>query len=462
MKNQPTRRKFLKASAAFGALTILPSWAAYGGQSSAGLPPSERIHLAVIGIGNQGHTDMNRLMQTDLCHLVAICDVDLNGEHVQKSFAKYPNVPRFQDFRKMFDRMADSIDAVLIATPDHSHFCATMLAMSLGKHVFVEKPLAHTYGQTVRLMAMEQKTGLVTQVGNQGFSGANYHQFKAWSEAGIIKDITRIDAHMTKAYPRPMEFDTRELREEPKPDGLDWDQWIDSAQESPYSERLHPKKWRGWYRYGSGALGDWGPHLLDTCHHFLDLGLPERITALERNGMAPLHPIFPKTSTIRFHFPARGERPKCIVNWYDGQGNLPMIDIPGAGGPQPLESDKPGRILYSDDLVFQGDSHGSVLRILPQETMREMREQLPHFPQRLSNHYANFLLAIKGEEAVRSPFSIAGSLDKVFRLGILSQLFGGELTFDSEKEQIIGHPQAHALTDPAPRRGWEEFYKMHL
>lgn len=463
MSYSTSRRNFIKASGTLGAFALLPSHIALGNQSSTGMAPSQRVNLAVIGIGNRGGAVLKNMYNSGLCNVVALCDVDLKGEHVQEALANHPNAPRYQDFRKMFDERESEIDAVLVGTPDHSHFCATMLAMSLGKHVYVEKPLAHTYGQCTRLMAMEQKTGVVTQMGNQGHSGANYFQFKAWSEAGIIKYVTKITAHMNNGR-RWHGWGTTatEFPQEPLPDGLDWEQWFDSAPERPFSRKLHPQEWRSWYIYGSGAFGDWGPHILDTCHRFLNLGLPEKITAVQREGVNPSGLVFPQASTIRFNFPRRGEAPPCEVTWYDGVNNKPSIDTSAAEGLEPQDLKDPGKVIYSKDLVFQGGSHGSPLRIIPREKLLEMRSQLPRFSQRNSNHYENFLLACKGEEVARSPFSVGAPLTQVFSLGILAQMFGGELRFDRDTQQIIGHARASALMDPAPRAGWEEFYRMHL
>ncbi len=458
-----SRRNFIKASGALSAWALLPAHIALGNQSTTGRAPSERVNLAVIGIGNRGRVVLENMVKTGLCNVVALCDVDLQGEHTQDSLRDHPNAPRYTDFRKMFDQMADEIDAVMVATPDHSHFCATMLAMSLGKHVYVEKPLAHTFGQCARLMAMEQKTGVVTQMGNQGNSGANYFQFKAWSEEGIIKDVTRITAHMNE--PRRWHdwgTDVTAFPQEPVPEGFDLNQWYDSAPERPLSSKLHPCEWRSWYLYGSGAFGDWGPHILDTCHRFLNLGLPEKVTAVNREGVNSAGLVFPQASTIRFDFPARGDAPPCEVTWYDGIDNRPSIDTGAAEGLEPVELDKPGKVIYTKDLVFQGGSHGSALRIIPREKMLEMRDQLPRFSQRNSNHYENFFLACKGEETVRSPFSVAAPLNQVFNLGIITQMFGGELHFDRDTKTIIGDERAAAMMDPAPRKGWEEFYKLHL
>lgn len=459
-----SRRSFIKRSAIFGGLAILPSNFIFGQNSSNGIGPNSKLNLAVIGIGNQGWSDLSMLHGTGHCNVVALCDVDLKGDHTQQAQGKFPKAKTFNDFRKMFDEMADEIDAVLVATPDHSHFVATALAVSLGKHVFVEKPMAHTFGQTERLIQLAAKNPkVVTQMGNQGFSGANYFQFKAWAEAGLIKDISRITAHMNN--PRRWHDWGATISEYPKdemPDGLDWDQWIDSvAAEHPYSEKLHPQEWRSWYDYGSGCFGDWGPHVFDSCHHFLKLGMPEKIIADLRDGVNQSDLVFPQATTIRFEFAERGPGlPACTVNWYDGVDNMPVLE----GKWNPDGKDKkltsPGKVLYGEDIVFQGGSHGSALRIMPREKFIEMRDDLPKFPLKNSNHYENFLLACKGEEEARSPFSISGPLTQVFNLGVLSQRFGGELTFNSEKQEITNNAAANALLDPAPRKGWEQFYEL--
>ncbi len=460
-----SRRRFLKTSALFAGISFLPSRLALGRQSSEGLPPSEKINLAVVGIGNQGRGDLRMMFNSGLCQVVALCDVDLEGKHTQPTRRQFASSRTFTDFRKMFDAMADDIDAVLIATPDHSHFAVAMLAMSLGKHVYVEKPLAHTFGQTERLIQMAVRhPHVVTQMGNQGSSGANYFQFKAWSEAGIIKDITRIVAHMN--HPRRWYGWGEHIARYPKetlPSGLDWDQWIDSvAQEHPYSKKLHPCEWRSWYDYGSGCFGDWGPHILDTCHRFLKLGLPEKIVADRRDGVNPHGLIFPQATTIRFEFPDRGPGlPACTVTWYDGIKNIPSLEgeFTRDGKDKPLTS--PGKVLYGKDLTFVGGSHASPLQIVPRKKYIDMRNELPKFTTKnQSNHYANFLLACKGEEKTRSPFSVAGPLTQVFNLGVISQRLGGELLIDRQTKKITNHSVAQSLLDPSPRKGWEEYYRL--
>lgn len=466
-----SRRHFLKTSTALGAFTILPSAVALGKES-----PNSKVRLAAIGVGNQGGRDIQTLFASGHCDIVALCDIDLQGEHCQRTIEQFKDAKHFADFRKMFDQMADEIDAVLIATPDHSHFAATILAMSLGKHVYVEKPLAHTFGQSERLIQMAEKhPEVVTQMGNQGHSGGNYFQFKAYREAGIIKDVTRITAHMNKGRRwHGWGESVTDYPTDPMPDGIDWDQWHDVVDvKRPFSNRLHPQEWRSWYEFGSGAFGDWGPHILDTQHRFLELGLPERISAVKLQGVNKANLVFPQASTIRFQFPERGPGlPACEVTWYDGVDNQPEIEKelgelvtdPETGKesrqPVTLNPRQPGSITYSKDLVFQRDSHGSTMTILPKEKFMKMRRDLPPFSQKNSNHYANFLLACKGEEEARSPFSVSGPMTQVFNLGVLAQRLGGDLNFDRKSKKITNNPKAQALLDPAPRKGWEEFYQI--
>ena len=451
-----SRRTFLKRSALFASFSILPSHFVFGQKSSGGqLPPSQRVNLAAIGIGNQGRGDLSNLYASGHCNVVALCDVDLKGKHTQESQANHPNARRFTDFRVMFDQMADEIDAVLIAIPDHAHFCVAMLAMSLGKHVYVEKPLAHTFGQCERLIDLAERSGVVTQMGNQGHSGANYFQFKSWTEAGVIKDVNRISAFMNKDRRwHGWGASVEKYPNQPLPEGMDWDTWHCSGPVHPFSDKLHPQEWRSWYDYGSGAFGDWGPHILDTAHRFLELGLPRRITALKRDGANDL--VFPQASTIQFQFAKRKAMPACTVTWYDGKENLPKVEDDLGE----LNISKPGKIIYGKDLTFAGGSHSDALRVVPQKKFMELRETLPRIAGKNSNHYANYLLACKGEEESRSPFHVSGELTQVFNLGVIAQRLGGTIKFNPKTRRITNNKTGNALLDPAPRKGWEEYYKM--
>jgi len=456
-----SRRQFLSASIAAGAAwSILPGCASGGLtlQSSERLvPPDRPLRLAVIGIGNRGNDMIKTFAATGLVAIVAFCDVDLNGPHTEDSRQLYPAVPRFRGFRALFDRMGGEFDAVVIATPDHSHFPLAMYAMAHGKHVYLEKPLAHTFHEVDLLIAMAAKTGVVTQMGNQGHSGNNYFQFKAWTEAGVIKDVTKIVAFMNserrwhgwkvEGFPAG----------EALPPGLDWDAWHAARPMHPFSTRLHPQTWRGWFAYGNGAFGDWGPHILDTAHRFLELGLPHTIEALKRDEPSAF--IFPQASTIRFDFGARRAMPPVEVFWYDGVNNRPPL--PAELGPGATLTEENGKFIYSKELVFKGGTHGDTLRIIPEDRMREMGPTLPKIAGGFSDHATNFVLACQGKEQSRSPFTVSGPLTQMFLLGVIAQRLGGRLTFDPARREFPGNAAANTLlAGPAPRPGWKQYYRL--
>ncbi len=435
---------------------------------------ADRVRLACIGIGNRGWDLVKEFGASGLADIVALCDVDLDAGFCQEALNAHPKAKRYRDFRKMFDEMAPQIDAVAVAIPDHSHFPACMLAMSMGKHVYVEKPMARTFNEAQLLMEMALRNPQVaTQVGNQGHSEANYFQFKAWMDAGIIKDVTEVTAHMNSAR-RWHGWDQNIYKfpdAEPLPAGMDWDVWLGTAMWHDFNRKFHPGDWRSWYDFGMGALGDWGAHILDTVHEFLELGLPYEVEPLKLAGHNDY--FFPLSSTIRFRFPRRRHMPPVDVTWYDGVDNLPPIpagygvsevdpNIPpsGANVAQPV-SLNPGKIIYSKELIFKGASHGSTLSIIPEEKAREMADKLPQVPESPSNHYVNFLRACRGEERTRSPFEIHGPLSQVFSLGVIAQRLGRKLTFDAHTREIVGDPIANALLAGAPPRiEWTEYYKM--
>ena len=205
-----------------------------------------------------------------------------------------------------------------------------------------------------------------------------------------------------------------------------------------------------------GIPGDWGPHILDTIHEFLELGLPSEIAALKRDG--PNEFVFPQASTIQFRFPARGPLPPLDITWYDGTKNR-------APRPKELAEGRKmrscGKVIFSDDLTFMGGTHGDTLRIIPESRMKEMASQVPRITGRHSDHASNFLLACQGREKTRSPFSIAGPLTQVFALGCIAQRLGGTLEFDRRTKRITHNDVAdRLLVGPPPRKGWEEYYKL--
>ena len=470
-----SRRQFLKQVSVLTAAAAIPAVANATGAAPAPrkVKPGKKVRLACVGIGFRGGAIIKKFEETGLCDIVALCDIDMGAPHTLETLERHPDVPRYQDFRKMFKEMGKKIDAVCVGTPDHSHFPICMLAMSLGINVFVEKPMAHSFYECELLMEAEKKYGVVTQMGNQGHSEANYFQFKAWKEAGIIKNVRAVTAHMNNSR-RWHKWDYRLesfFPEEPIPATLDWDSWLCAEQYHKFNKDYVNGQWRCWYDFGMGALGDWGAHLIDTVHEFLELGLPTEVNMLRAEGHNPF--FFPYSSTIEFKFPARGEMPPLDITWYDGLDNIPAVpegygkleldpNIPPVNGGkiQPAKLN-PGKIIYSDELTFKGGSHGSILKIIPESKAKEWESRLPKVPESPSNHFANFLLACQGLEKTRSPFSIAGPLCQVFCLGVIAQKLNAKLKFDPETKQFTNSPIANLLLRRGiPRKGWEEFYQL--
>lgn len=471
--NALRRRTFLKTALLAGASSVfVPRLLLAAGANN-------KVNLAYIGIGNRGWEDIVKFDATGMINVVALCDTDMGAPHTLKALEKHPKVPRFQDFRKMFDKMGKDIDAVCIGTPDFSHFPIAMLAMSLGKHVYVEKPMGHSFRQVELMMAAEKKYKVAAQMGNQGHSEENYFQFKAWTEAGIIKNVTKITAYMNNSrrwHDTPkFAFSkiTGYLPAQPVPESLDWDCWLATAKEHAYNKGYVNGEWRSWFDFGNGALGDWGAHIFDTAHEFLQLGLPASVDPVKLEGWNQF--IFPQASTLAFQFPARGAMPACELTWYDGQENLPplptdlgspvldpTIPPPSKGAAAPEGKKRPpGKVIYGEGLTFKGGSHAAPLKIVPEAKARDLESSMPIVPRSPSDHYVNFLRACKGEEKCRSNFAVAGPLCQAMAIGIIAQRVNAKVQFDAATKQITNHKVANELlAGPPPRKDWEQFYKL--
>ena len=465
---QFTRRSFIQAAAGAGAFAIAPS-----GLFAKGAP-SQKVRLACVGIGNQAWNDICEFQRTGLCEIAALCDTDLGGRQCRAALKKYPKAPRFADFRKMIETMSGKIDAVMVATPDFSHFPALMAAMRMGLPVFSEKPLAHTFEECELLMQAAAKYKVATQMGNQGHSGENYWQFKHYVETGVIdvSKLSKLVAHMNnkrrwhKWNGKVSSFP----RGEKAPDGLAWDIWLGTAAFHEYSKDYVQGEWRSWYDFGNGCLGDWGAHTMDTMHRFFDLGLPSEVRIRDVQGWNPF--VFPMQDTLTFKFPAKGRRPAIDLEWYEGTKNKPELpkgykaaewgkDIPAAAGATAKDAAKglnPGKFFYmSDGSAWYGGSHSAkIFRC-------GGGKDVPKFPKPGSNHYKNFLLAAQGREETRSPFSVTAPLSQVFCLGCIAQRLNRSIKFDPATKQITGDDEANALlkgSKGTPRKGWEEFYRV--
>ena len=472
------RREFLMGTGAFVAPFI-------SGCAGLGFRANEKVNVAVIGIGCRGADDIDDFVGTGLVNLIAFADTECEAECTARTRKNYPNVPRYQDFRKMFEKHAKEIDAVLVATPDHSHFVMCMTALGLGKHVYTEKPMGNTFREIQLMMDMAAAhPGLVTQMGNQGHSLANYYQAKAMAEAGMFKGTTKIVAHMN--YDRRWYKWNGKVTEmfpakDAIPADLAWDTWLSQRPYRAFNPNYIHGDWRCFYEYGNGVLGDWGAHIFDTIYDVIGLGLPESVSAVNQTGWSPV--VFPMSSTVKFKFPARGkDLPACELQWWEGRENFPELpkgfrwdlksDTPPIGDVDaPKTKDlKPGREIYlADGTVYQGMSHGS-------ELVACDGRKLPSFAAEHSTgsgampHAKNFLEAIRGNEVAHSPFASAGVLSQMMTIGCIAQrLQAKELKFDAKTKRFTAAdaPRADALKlantlldCPAPRKGWESYYKI--
>ncbi|MCP3918962.1 MAG: Gfo/Idh/MocA family oxidoreductase [bacterium] len=468
-KIRGTRRSFLsKSAAAAASFTILPSYLVTGARAQDGkLPPSKRINLAVIGVGGRASRVVPGICSDGKAHPVAFCDVDFGAKRVADNLEKYPGVRRFKDFRVMLEEMEQDIDAVSVVTPDHTHLPAAMLAMSMGKHVYVEKPLTHSYREAELLMRAERKFGVVTQMGNQGHTSRASVQFQRMVEEGVVRDITRVDAWKSPGlfFMNPEKRFATYPEEEKVPETLDWDLWCGPAKRKPFSAKYHPFDWRAFWLYGNGMLGDWGAHIIDFVHEFLELGQPTKLTPLRIDDANDV--LFPLSSHLTMQFPERGEHPALELTWRDGADHLPQIpeqfqeklpdgtlEAPKLGGA--------GTVLYRADGKFaiKRGSHGGTSSVIPGDQAEKYKEVLEVENPSLG-HMASFTAACMGEDETRSPFRVGGDLTKTLMLGVICQRLGEELNFDRETERFIDNDRANALLDgPPPRAGWEEFYKM--
>jgi predicted dehydrogenase len=301
MERKTTRREFLKQSLSAGAgLLFLRSWGR--GQS-----PNDKLNIAVIGVGGRGWDNLREVARENI---VALCDVDLN--HLANAAKVFPNARLWTDYRRMLDRQKD-IDAVVISTPDHTHALPMMRALQMGKHVYCEKPLVHTPWEARQVREAARKAKVATQMGNQAHSSEPLRIAVEVLRSGVIGTVREVHAWSDRPiWPQGIE---RPADSKPTPPYLFWDLWLGPAPERPYYDGYHPFAWRGWWDFGTGALGDMGCHIIDTAYWALDLGLP---ISVEMEGSPRMPESGPKASRAIYEFPARGNQPPVKLFWYDG------------------------------------------------------------------------------------------------------------------------------------------------
>jgi len=442
-KNNLTRRDFLAAASATAAFTIVPSFVlGANGQT----PPSDKLNIAAIGSGGMGSVNINMLSGQNF---VALCDVD--DKKAVKTFEKYPNVPKYKDYRKMLEKHDKDIDAVLVATPDHTHAVAAMAAIKMGKHVYVQKPMAHDIYEARELTKAARKYKVMTQMGNQGHATEEIRLVREWLQAGAIGNVTRVHAWTNRpggpwgwAQGRDVPKNSK-----PVPAYLDWDLWLGTAENRPYHPAYCPGVWRGWWDFGTGALGDMGCHIIDPIFWALDLGAPESVEA-SSVGLKPKSA--PIASMITYKFGARGNMPAVEMIWYDG-GLKPARPAELEAG-RKMGNDNGGAIFEGDKgkLMFSGA--GGAPRLIPETAMKAYKRPEKTSPRIRGSHEDDWVRACKTGKPASSNFDYAGPLTETVLLGNLAIRAGKKIYWDSENLKVTNCPEANKLVQRQYRQGW--------
>ncbi len=439
-----SRRTLLASSSAATAFMIVPRHVLGAGKE----PPSEKVSIAFIGVAGRGTANLDGLGNQNV---VALCDVD--AKRLGGAAAKHAGARQFSDFRKMLDAVGKNIDAVSISTPDHNHAFIGITAMKMGKHVYCEKPLAHSIYEVRQMRKAAAANKVITQLGNQGHSTDSIRMLCEWIWDGAIGNVHTIHGACQSVYSRVKDLPKLQEKNE-VPVNLDWDLWLGPALDRPYNPMYLPGKWRGWTPFGTGVIGDWTCHVIDPVFWALDLVAPSTVTAQVTRDYDPKtdSDTFPSGSVIKYVFPARGKRGPVTIYWHDGIETIPR--------PENFDKDRTvptiGAIVLGDKGGITYGSHGAGgLRIFPEAQMKAYKLPEKTLP-RPKNHHADWLEAIKANKPAGSNFDYGGPLSELALLGNIAQRFPGqELQWDAPAMKITNNPTADKFTTPVFRKGWE-------
>ncbi|MCX5653297.1 MAG: Gfo/Idh/MocA family oxidoreductase [Planctomycetota bacterium] len=443
---QITRRRLLAAGAIAAAAAIVPRHV-LGGPGNT--PPSEKLNIAGVGVGGQGGWDLDQVKGQNI---VALADVDWG--YAARTFDKYPRAVKYKDFREMLDK-EKGIDAVIVGTPDHAHAIVSMAAIKRGKHVYCEKPLTRTVYEARALALAAREHKVATQMGNQGMAFEGNRLMTEWLEDGAIGPVR--EAHVWSDRPThsgklPLYWAQgieRPKEQPPVPSTLDWDLWLGPAPLRPYHPAYAPFRWRGWWDFGSGGLGDMGIHNIAPVFSALKLGAP---TCVYASSTAVFAETLPLACCVHYEFPARDGMPPVNLHWYDG-GLLPSRPDELEDGRELDRQD--GSLLVGDKgkMLIEGWG-GSSPRLIPEKRMKEYKRPPKSLPRSVG-HHSEWLAACKGNGATRSNFDFAGPLTEAVLLGTICVRVGGhKLNWDAANLKFTNSDAANALINPPYRKGW--------
>ena len=429
-KSVITRRRFLYSSAvATAAVFAAPAFLR-------GKSLNEKLNLGLIGVGNKGAENLKGVSNENI---VALCDIDEN--FLNAAAQKVPGAKKYRDFRNMLEQR--DIDAVVVTIPDHNHAIAAMAALKLDKHVYCEKPLTHDLYEARQLALAARERKVATQMGNGGHASDSLRSAVEWIQAGVIGPVGEVHAWSDRPiWPQGI---TRPIDTPPVPASLDWDLWIGTAPMRPYHKAYHPFNWRGWWDFGTGALGDMGCHIIDPAFWALDLGSPESV---ETESSPVNDETAPSWSTVHYQFPARGALPPVKLTWHDG-GKLPPRELLDLDADEKFPKNgslfvgRKGRLL-----LMQGKSE-----LLPENQWRDFQPPPKTIP-RSAGHYAEWIAACKGGPAAFSNFNYAGPLTEMVLLGNLALRVGKKIEWDGRNLKARNAPEADRYIRREYRGGW--------
>jgi len=460
-----SRRKFLKnAGVAAAAFTIVPRFVLGGNGFVA---PSDTLYVAGIGAGGKGRSDLEEMAKSPKVKIVALCDVD--DREAVTSRTNFPAAPYYKDFRQMLDKESH-IDACTVSTPDHTHAVAAMAAIVRGKHVYVQKPLTHDIYEARMLTEAARKHKVVTQMGNQGGSGSDVRKLKEWYDAGLLGDVHTVTCWTNRpVWPQGVATPTGKFA---IPKELDWDLWLGTAKAIDYNPAYLPFNWRGWWNFGTGALGDMACHIMDPVFRVLPIDYPSEVECSATTAWtgvfqeASFNDSCPASSIVHFTYPGKNGKPDIQLSWMDG-GLLPRRPtelLPD----EPMGNGDGGVIFEGTKGKMMADCYGENPRLLPTRLMTEVTlppQKLARVPEGHYLQWANACMKGFGNAVTSSPFDYAGPFTESILMGNLAirsynlkvnNGFPGrkKLLWDARNMKITNFDEANAFVKREYRMGW--------
>ncbi|MFP6618592.1 MAG: Gfo/Idh/MocA family oxidoreductase [Pirellulaceae bacterium] len=437
LKPTITRRQFNKKTVGTATALAIPTFV-----NKSAFGANDRLNIAAIGAGGKGAVDIAGCARENI---VALCDVD--QVRAAQTFKQFPKANRYEDFRVMLEKEGDRIDAVTVSTPDHTHAVASAMAIKLNKHVYCQKPLTHTVDEARTLTQLARKHQVATQMGNQGHSHPDSRRLVELIQGGVLGQVKEV--HIWTDRPIWPQGIARPTGQASTPATLDWQLWLGPAANRPYQPAYAPFKWRGFWDFGTGALGDMGCHNQDLAYWALNLRDPTKVEA-ECSGVN--QESAPKWSIITLHFPQRGERAPVKLVWYDG-GKKPSTDL------------VKGRKLPANGSIFVGTKDtlyiphywggGEFLSGAKTADFKQVEEFLVKPADFNSHHYQEWITACKGGKPALSNFDYAGPMTESILLGNVALRTGATIHWDAKSMKITNLPGANQYIQHHYRAGWK-------